>query len=184
MRALLPLLLLLVLLLGACSSDPALYRDNSPKLDHQTFFTGDLCAWGTVHDFTGNVTRRFVADIKGTATATTFELDEIFLFDDGEKQYRLWKFNKTANGWEGRAGDVVGVAEGQFIGNMMALKYDLQITSEESEIIIGMDDELHLVDENNMMGKTVMTKFGITVGEINLIMQKQANGSACRLERD
>ena len=180
LRALIPLLILI----GGCSSDPSLYKNNTPILDHQAFFTGDICAWGTVHDYSGSVTRRFVADIKGTATDTSFELDEIFLFDDGEKQERLWKFNKTADGWEGRAGDVAGVADGQFIGNMMALKYDLQIKTDDSEIIIAMDDELHLVDENNLMGKTIMTKFGITVGEINLIMQKQLNGSACKLERN
>lgn len=184
MRKFIPTFITLGFLLGGCSSDPSLYRDNSPTLDPQRFFTGDLCAWGTVHDFSGDVTRRFVADIQGTATDSTFELDEIFLFDDGEKQTRLWKFNKTNSGWEGRAGDVVGMAEGQFIGNMMALKYDLQITSDESDIVIAMDDELHLIDENNMMGKTIMTKFGITVGEINLIMQKQPNGSACKIERD
>ena len=179
-----PLIILSTLAIAGCSSDPSIYKDNSPKLDPQEFFTGDLCAWGTVHDYGGSVTRRFVADIQGTATENTFELDEIFLFDDGEKQTRLWKFNKIDNGWEGRAGDVDGVAEGQFFGNMMSLKYDLIITTDDSEIVIAMDDELHLVDENNLMGKTIMTKFGITVGEINLIMQKQPNGSVCRIERD
>lgn len=180
MKKLIPM----ILVLAGCSSDPTLYRDNTPVLTPESFFNGQLCAWGTVHDFSGSVTRRFVADITGTATENRFELDEIFLFDDGEKQTRLWQFTKTTDGWEGRAGDVIGVARGDFIGNMMTLVYDLQIITDDSEIVIAMDDELHLIDQNNLMGKTIMTKFGITVGEINLIMQKQTGESACKIERD
>jgi hypothetical protein len=176
------LLLFSLLGISACSADITQYRANTPVLDHMQFFSGKLCAWGTVHDYTGQVTRRFIADIDGTATESSFELDEVFLFDDGTKQTRLWKFTKTAEGWDGTAGDVVGVAKGKFIGNMMHLEYDLDIPMDDDSIVISMDDELHLIDENNMLGKTIMTKFGITVGEINLLMQKQQQESRCELE--
>ena len=66
----------------------------------------------------------------------------------------------------------------------MHLEYDLDIPMDDDSIVISMDDELHLIDEHNMLGKTVMTKFGITVGEINLLMQKQQQESRCELDVD
>ena len=178
------LLLSVIIILSGCSADLNIYRSNSPVLNPTEFFSGQLCAWGTVRDFNGDVSRRFIADIKGEADDTSFTLDEVFLFDDGETQLRLWQFQITATGWEGRAGDVVGSAKGEFIGNMMSLKYDLKVSMEDGDtIVISMDDELHLIDENNLLGKTIMTKFGITVGEIDLIMQKQQMPGQCEVNK-
>jgi len=175
-----PLLICLLLLTG-CSADIGRYEKNAPKLQPEEFFSGQLCAWGTVHDYSEQVSRRFVADIKASASASSFELDEVFVFDDGSTQTRLWKFNKTKNGWNGTAQDVDGIANGQFIGNMMKLTYDLFIETDDSNLIIAMDDELHLIDQDNMIGKTIMTKFGLKVGEINLVIQKQNNRSLCSI---
>ena len=84
----------------------------------------------------------------------------------------------------GRAGDVIGVAEGELYGNMMSLKYQLEVALDGDTIILDMDDELHLIDENNLLGKTIMTKFGITVGEIDLIMQKQKMPGQCKVQKN
>ena len=176
------LLLSAIILLSGCSADLSKYRTNTPVLNPAEFFSGQLCAWGTVRDFNGDVSRRFIADIKGEADDTSFTLDEVFLFDDGETQTRLWQFQKTSNGWEGRAGDVVGVAEGAFYGNMMSLKYDLEVNLDGDTIVISIDDELHLIDDNNLLGKTIMKKFGISVGEIDLIMQKQTMPGQCEVK--
>ncbi|MEL0036815.1 MAG: DUF3833 family protein [Gammaproteobacteria bacterium] len=173
--------LLVLLALSGCSTDIAQYRNNQPVFDPMTFFSGPLCAWGTVRDFNGDVSRRFVADIKGDADADSFKLDEVFLFDDGERQTRLWQFTRNGDRWNGIAGDVVGVAEGELSGNMMSLKYDLAVGTDDDTIVIAMDDELHLLDENNLLGKTIMTKFGISVGEIDLIMQKQTTSGMCNI---
>ena len=179
------LLLSAMITLSGCSADLSQYRSNTPVINPAEFFSGPLCAWGTVRDFNGDVSRRFIADIIGKADATSFTLDEVFLFDDGETQTRFWEFQKTASGWEGRAGDVVGVAKGAFYGNMMSLKYDLEVTMDDDDtIIIAMDDELHLIDENNLFGKTIMKKFGISVGAIDLIMQKQTMPGNCEVKKN
>lgn len=176
------LTLVVLLTLSGCSADLSQYRTNNPTLNPAEFFSGPLCAWGTVRDFNGDVSRRFIADIKGEADENSFTLDEVFLFDDGETQTRLWQFTKNGDRWDGRAGDVVGVAEGEFIGNMMSLKYDLAVEVDGDTIVLSMDDELHLIDENNLLGKTIMTKFGISVGEIDLIMQKQTVSGQCEVQ--
>lgn len=175
------LLALVMLLAGGCSSDLAQYQSNQPRLIANQFFKGPLCAWGTVRDYGDDVSRRFVADIKATATEDSFELDETFRFDDGEIQTRLWRFSRTPDGWVGKAADVVGDARGVIHGNMMSLKYTLAVSSDGDVIEVSMDDELHLIDNKNLLGKTIMTKFGLQVGEINLLMQKQTDNSQCNL---
>ena len=178
------LTLTVLFMLSGCSADLSQYRSNSPVFDPVDFFSGPMCAWGTVRDFNGDVSRRFFADITGKSDANTFTLDEVFLFDDGQTQTRLWQFTKSEDKWMGRAGDVIGVAEGELYGNMMSLKYQLEVALDGDTIILDMDDELHLIDENNLLGKTIMTKFGITVGEIDLIMQKQKMPGQCKVQKN
>ena len=176
------LLLLSSLFLASCASDITQYESNSPKLDLTEYFSGKLCAWGTVSDFSGDVSRRFVATIEATSSQDSFTLDEIFKFDDGERQTRLWKFNKTNNQWIGTAGDVEGEAIGEVSGNVMSLLYDLNVQMDDDVIRLAMDDVLHLIDDNTMIGKTIMNKFGIQVGEINIVIQKQSNDfSMCQV---
>lgn len=173
-----------LLLVSACNSDISLYQLNTPRLEPTVFFNGKMCAWGTVHDFSGDVTRRFIADISARSTDTSFVLDELFLFDDGSTQTRVWTFIKQGDSWSGTADDVKGTAYAHISGNMMSLEYQLEIKLDNDTITVAMDDKLHLIDENNMMGKTEMRKFGIPVGEINLLMQKQQLSGRCDIKVD
>ena len=68
------------------------YKNKSPQFKMNEFFSGKLCAWGVVRDRSGEVSRKFVADIAATAEKDAVVLDEEFVFDDGEKQKRIWKF--------------------------------------------------------------------------------------------
>lgn len=157
---------------------------NTPQLDPTHFFNGKICAWGTVHDFSGEVSRRFIADITASSTRSSFILDELFLFDDGSTQTRVWTFTNNADGWKGEAHDVNGPAIAEFSGNMMSLIYELEIALDDDTISVAMDDKLHLIDDLNLIGKTKMSKFGIQVGEINLLMQKQKQSGRCDLTMD
>ena len=179
-------LLLVSLLLSGCAADKSQYQANTPALSPMAFFEGPLCAWGTVHDFNGDVSRRFVATINASTSQQSgvnqFQLDEQFLFDDGERQHRLWQFTQQGQTWVGTAGDVDGQATAQIFGNMMHLEYVLIVTQDDDQIRLNMDDRLHLINENNMLGKTIMSKFGINVGEINIMLQKQSDGfQQCQL---
>jgi hypothetical protein len=175
-----------LMFLNACASDNAQYADNQPTLVPNVFFKDKLCAWGTVHGFDGAVTRRFVATIDAKSTANNFTLDENFLFDDGERQTRVWQFNRDRqenNVWIGTAGDVEGQAKATFHGHMMHLVYQLNIINDGEEMRLNMDDSLHLINNTNMLGKTIISKFGISVGEINIMIQKQsANFKQCSLK--
>ncbi|MFT6733740.1 MAG: hypothetical protein ACJAS9_001930 [Polaribacter sp.] len=170
------LIILLVLIpLSACSINPEVYKEKSPSFVFEEFFTGNMCAWGTVKDRNNQVTRKFIADIKAYKENSMIVLDERFSFDDGEKQTRVWKFETQNNQISGVAGDVVGSATGVVYGDSLNLSYRLLIQMEDDSIEIEMDDWLHLIDENTLMGTTKMSKWGFNVGEINILMRKHQN---------
>ena len=162
----------LLVLLTACASDIDVYESRQPHFKMTTFFNGKLCAWGVVRQRNGEVSRKFVADINASSSAETVLLDENFLFNDGEKQTRVWKFERREHKWFGTAGDVVGEAIGEIVGDTLHLNYQLNIQTDNDTIIVSMDDWLHLVDSKMLMGSTEMSKWGLNVGRIDIAIQK------------
>ncbi|MGX5203315.1 DUF3833 family protein [Aliikangiella sp. IMCC44632] len=166
------LTLLLVVTLSACSINEQAYKSKSPKLDFADFFNGNICAWGLVKSSSGQVERKFIADIVATQQKGLVVLDESFEFDDGEKQTRVWTFSRQSQTWIGTAGDVVGKAKGNIFGDSLHLTYVLDVATEDSNYHISMDDWLHLIEPRTLMGTTQMTKWGINVGSIQIVMRK------------
>ena len=100
-------------------------------------------------------------------------MDEDFIFDDGEKQKRIWKITKQPDGrYIGTAGDVVGDAVGQIAGNSMFLKYVLDVPYKNRTIHISIDDRMYLVEPDLLINESKMTKFGFRVGQIILVIKK------------
>ena len=168
------LLLLFFLGIGGCSCVKVTdYKDNTPIMRPESFFDGNLTAHGTVKNRKGKVIRYFNATIKASWKNGVGVLDEDFLFNDGEKQKRVWKLVKGSDGtYTGTAGDVVGEAKGRISGNSMFLNYVLKVPYGDSDINISIDDRMYLVDQNILINESEMTKFGFRVGEINLVILK------------
>nr|WP_281282001.1 DUF3833 family protein [Aliikangiella coralliicola] len=172
------ILLLTSLGLLSCSVKQESYLDNTPKLDFADYFNGKLCAWGVVRERSGELSRKFVADINAYSLAESIVLDEVFLFDDGERQTRQWKFKLSGGQWIGTAGDVVDTAIGEVVGDSLHLNYQLEVKVDGDSWVINMDDWLHLIDRRTLMGTTNMSKWGFNVGRIDILMRKQPGGSA------
>ncbi len=167
------------LLLSGCSINPELYQNNTPSLSFSNYFDGKLCAWGTLKDRSHQVTRKFIANIDAFKDGSKIVLDEQFVFSDGEKQTRIWKFIQQGNEITGTAGDVVGDAEGKVYGDSLHLTYTLDIAQENGSIEVEMDDWLHLIDQDTLMGSTKMTKWGFDVGQIDIVIQKRSESTNC-----
>jgi hypothetical protein len=164
-----------ICILSSCASiNVSSYSSNKPKMQPEVFFDGPMTAHGVVKDRAGKVIRYFNADIKGSFDGQVITLDEDFIFDDGEKQKRVWKIIKQADGtYIGTAGDVVGDAIGEISGNSMFLKYKLDVTLDnDKSIYIDIDDRMYLVDPNILINESNMTKFGLRVGQIILVIKK------------
>ncbi|MDG1771839.1 MAG: DUF3833 domain-containing protein [Oceanicoccus sp.] len=168
------LLPLMVLLLASCNSvDVIDYKNNQPKLVAESFFDGQLRAAGVLKDRSGKVIRYFTADIKAYWKEGVGTLEEDFVFDDGEKQRRVWTLTPNGdNRYIGTAGDVIGESDIQVAGNSMFLGYVLRIPYGDGTIDITIDDRMYLVSENVLMNESSMSKFGVNVGQLLLVIQK------------
>lgn len=160
-------------LAGCASPQPADYAQEQPVLDLRRYFNGPLSAQGLVTDRSGRVTRRFTAALVGRWNGDEGTLEEDFVFSDGEKQRRVWHLKHEADGrYTGRAGDVVGVAEGVARGNAMNWRYTLALPVDGRVWEVQLDDWLYLIDERTMLNKAVMSKFGVRVAELTVAFQK------------
>jgi len=158
----------------ACSSvSIETYADNKPRLVAEEFFNGKLSAHGIVKDRAGEVIRYFSASIDAYWVDGVGTLDERFSFDDGEQQTRVWKLVPVGDGrYTASAGDVVGEAAMQVVGNSLFLDYVLRIPYGDGSIDLRIDDRMYLVSERVLLNESIMTKWGFRVGQITLVIEK------------
>ncbi|MBW4935026.1 DUF3833 domain-containing protein [Marinobacter sp. F4206] len=162
-------------LLAGCAG-PSLedYSERAPALIPDQFFTGELSARGVVKDYSGEVIRTFDADISaswdddGTGT-----LDEVFRFDDGEVQTRVWTLAPVEQGYRATAGDVVEPGMMEWQGNAIHMNYVLRVAYGDGTLDVRMDDWMYLVTPDTLINQTTMSKWGIEVGEIVLVIRKK-----------
>jgi hypothetical protein len=168
------LLILSIGILSACANVSVTdYAKNSPKLVLQEFFNGSLRAHGIVKDRSGKVIRYFNASIDASWVDGVGTLDENFVFDNGEKQQRIWTIIKDDTGkYIGTANDVIGSSQLKVSGNSLFLNYVLRIPYEDGTLDLNIDDRMYLVSNNVLINESVMTKWGFQVGEIVLVIEK------------
>lgn len=167
-------ILLSVMTIFSCSSnDIKIYSNNSPKLNIFDYFDGELEAYGILQDRSGKVTRSFTVKMTGVVKNNQLKLQEYFVFDDGERQERLWVINKVDdNNFTATAGDVVGQANGKQYGNAVNMKYILTIPYKKTSINVSIDDWMYLIDNESLMNVSKIKKFGFTVAKLSIGFKK------------
>ncbi|ENM3848011.1 DUF3833 domain-containing protein [Vibrio cholerae] len=167
-------LLLLCIWLSGCSAEIDDYRATTPKFDLFNYFVGTIHAWGMVQDYTEKQTRRFEVVIEGRIENNQRILVEDFVFDDGEKDQRIWTINRTTDDeYEGRADDIVGTARGKEVGNALQWQYDFVLKLDSGDVQVHFDDWLYRQDDKRVFNLTKIRKFGLEVGRITLFFEKQ-----------
>ena len=95
------------------------------------------------------------------------------IFDDGEKSQRKWVIKSLGNNrYSGTAPDVIGVAQGEARGNALRWSYVLQVPYKGSTIDLTLDDWMFLAEDDVMINRATMSKFGVKVGEIVISFKK------------
>lgn len=162
------------MLSGCFGTDVEHYADLEPAIDLREFFTGDLRGWGLIQDRKGRVIKRFDFDMVGRWNGNQGVLDEEFVYYDGEKQNRSWRLEDLGNGkYRGEADDVVGSAKIEQSGSALNLKYELVVPIGDSDYRFKFDDWMWHMNDDVVINRAVMRKFGIRVAELTVIMQKQ-----------
>lgn len=169
------LLLFAALSLAGCGTVSVdAYSDNKPILVAEDFFDGRLTAHGVVKNRAGKVIRYFNADIKAYWRDGIGTLEEDFVFNDGERQRRVWTLTPDGEGgYRGTAGDVVGPGKVTVAGNAMFLDYVLRIPWGDDTLDLRIDDRMYLVNPDILINESRMLKFGVQVGEILLVIERR-----------
>ncbi len=166
---------LLAALAGCAGPAPADYAAEKPVLDLKTYFNGELTAHGIFTDRSGKIVRRFTVAMTGTWNGPQGTLDERFSYSDGTTERRVWRLTDLGNGrYEGRADDVVGVAQGVAAGNALNWRYTLALPVDGRVWEVQFDDWMVLMDHQVMLNKAAMSKFGIHLGEVTLSFYRKS----------
>jgi hypothetical protein len=168
-------------LITSCSTKLSDYQETTPSFDIQSYFNGNIIAWGLVQDHTNKVNRRFCVEIEGKWQGNNGVLAEKFYFDDGEISYRNWQLIKQLDGsYKGTAEDVEGIAIGKHSGFAFQFNYTLNLKLEDDSYQIAMDDWMYQLDEYRVMNITSMKKFGIEVAKVTLFIDKEVAAKQCQ----
>jgi Protein of unknown function (DUF3833) len=170
------LLLLIVWgLVGCAGPNIADYKNEKPLFQLEKFFNGDVKAWGIFTDRSGKVVKRFTVDMKCTWNGNEGVLDESFLYSDGTKQKRVWTLKNLGGGrYEGKASDVIGQAQGDSSGNALQWKYHLALPVDEQTWDVEFEDWMYQIDDQVVLNKAKMSKWGIYLGEVTLSFTKSS----------
>ena len=174
-RLLLTTLAAFTLALAGCASPEVTdYAVQRPLLDIQSYFNGRVDASGLFTDRSGKVVKRFTVVLDCKWQGNTGTLDEDFTYSDGTKDRRVWTITKQADGhYTGRAADVVGEAQGHASGNALRWNYTLALPVDGRTWQVQMDDWMYLVSDGVLLNKTVMSKFGFTLGEVTIAFARK-----------
>ena len=150
------------ILLTGCANTmkPTDFKDQKPRLIIEEYLSG-------------KVIRQFKADLNGEWDGSKLVLNEVFNWNDGEKQTRQWVINKIdEHNYEGTASDVVGTAKGYSYGPAFKFEYVLLVPVKGKNIKITFDDWIFMQDDRVAINRATMTKFGIKVAELTVMFVK------------
>ncbi len=167
-------LIFLTMTLFSCSAKKVEnYANQNPQFHIEKYFLGKTEAYGMMQDRSGKVTRRFSVKMEGVMKNGKLNLQEYFVFDDGEKQERLWIVDmKDANNFTATAGDVIGVAKGKQFGNALQMNYVLRVPYKGSTLDLSVDDWMYLIDEKSLINVSEIKKFGFVVAKLTIGFKK------------
>jgi hypothetical protein len=145
------------------------------KLVLEDFFRGRLSAEGVFRNTRDNTSRSLKVKMHGTWDGTTLTLVEDFVFSDGEKDRKTWRFTKVADGvYRGTREDVIGEADVRQAGDDVRLSYTAKVkTKDGSTYDIRFDDLLRLTDKRTVLNTATLKAFWFfPVGNVELYIRK------------
>src|SRR5690606_38791463 len=117
---------------------------------------------------------RFDVHMVGRWEGDSGVLEESFEYYDGKKQERIWRIQKLGpDRYEGQADDIIGIAKGEQSGNAIRWSYVMDIDVDGKVYRITFDDWMWMMDDGVLINRSYLKKFGFTVAELTLFMQKE-----------
>jgi hypothetical protein len=149
----------------------------APEFRLEEYFLGRTIAYGHFEDRFGKLRRHFRVEMTGTMQDGVLILDERFVYDDGQRQTRIWHVTPLADGrYEGTAADVDGIATGKAVGNTFNWRYKVDLSVNGAIWKVGFDDWMYLLADDVVMNRAYVTRWGIRIGEATITFVKPDAG--------
>lgn len=120
----------------------------------ETFFKGRTTATGSFKAITGQ-SRTFTVDLHGRWDGKTLTLREDFIYDDGEKDTKTWRFTQTGwNTYSGTREDVIGTTRVTVINNKAYFDYVVDLAPGPKKNLVKFYDTLILSEDGKTLANT------------------------------
>jgi len=135
----------------------------------ESFFAGRTQGDGVFINSWTKSKRRFQVVIDGTWDGRVLALSESYVYDDGLREQKSWRLQQTAPGvFTGTYDDTIGPAHIWSEGSVVRLHYKLRLAG----IALAFDETMTLRDDGRVIDKARVTKWGILVGRLEVVMRK------------
>ena len=148
---------------SAAAAEPFRFED---------FFAGKSKAVGSFSAING-VKRKFTVDLTGKWDGRTLTLREDFVFDDGTRDTKTWRFVKTGPAsYSGTREDVIGETKVTLQGNTARFSYLVYLDSAKQANKVRFYDKMVLRSDGTVINTALVTKFGLPVAKTVVEFQR------------
>ena len=165
----------LIMLTGCSTMNVTEYENSEPKLVLEEYFSGRSVAYGVFENRSGDVVNQFKVIIEGSFNDNILTLTEDFIYKNGKTDKRIWTIKKLPDGYyEGTTNGVIGIAKGRVAGNAFNWTYIFDLPVGDTSYKLKFDDWMFLQDENVLINRAHVTKWGFNVGSVTLSFYKES----------
>lgn len=127
------------------------------------YFAGKSSAVGNFRTITG-VRRKFTVDLLGKWNGKTLTLMEDFVYEDGERDRKTWRFEKIApDRYRGTREDVIGETLVTISGSTARFSYLIDLDPRGKGNRVRFHDTMRLRDDGTVLNTALVTKFALPV---------------------
>ena len=167
------LLFALFALLPLLLTTPALSAERPLVLE--TFFRGTTTGQGVFRSDIAGIERRFTVVTRGHLNPKTFtlRLREDFRFADGERDTKVWFFQKVAaDRYIATRSDVLTPVNITSGGPVLRFDYPATVETADGPVALRFFDTLRKIDSRTVRNTADVMKYGIVVGKVEVTFRK------------
>lgn len=139
----------------------------------EDYFAGRTVAKGSFSTITG-YTRSFDVKLTGRSHGRTFTLREDFVYSDGERDTKTWRFTKLAPGrYTGTREDVVGETLVTIKGDTATFAYRVYLDPKNMKQLVRFHDRMVLKPDGTVLNNALVTKFGFPVARTRVEFRRR-----------
>jgi hypothetical protein len=117
--------------------------------------------------------RSFTVDLTPSWDGKVFTLREDFVYDDGERDRKTWRFVKTGeNTYQGTREDVIGETTVTVNGKRATFSYKVDLDPKNKPNIVRFNDTLVLQEDGSVLNTAIVWKYGLPVAKVTVDFEK------------